>query len=346
VVDGQVGRPLTQTSGEVQVRVSVITEPEIRELVGPADAVAAVRQALVQLARGEAIMPEPSEMDLADVRGDMHVKGAYLSGAPYFSYKAASGFYDNPARGLPVNAGLVLVFDAQTGFPSAILFDNGYLTDLRTGAAGAVAADLLARPRVGRVAILGAGVQARRQLEMLLQVRQPADVSVWARRPEQAAGYASEMTGALGVPVTVAESARAAVDGADIVVTTTPSREPLVSAAWFGPGQHITAVGADLPDKQELDPALFAAADKVVVDSLAQALRSGDTHHAVQAGLLDAAAIHAELGQVAAGSRPGREHDAELTIADLTGLGVQDAAMANLVAAKLAQAGAGQVIEI
>jgi ectoine utilization protein EutC len=328
------------------VQVRVVTEQALRELISPADAVTAVRQAPVQLARGEAVTPEPSELDLAQARGDMHVKGAYLSGAPYFSYKAASGFYDNPSRGLPVNAGLVMVFDAETGFPSAILFDNGYLTDVRTGAAGAVAADLLAVPDVAKVAILGAGIQARRQLEMLLQLRSPAEVSVWARRPEQAAGYAREMAEALGVPVTPVPSAQAAVDGADIVVTTTPSREPVVSAEWFGPGQHITAVGADLPAKQELDPRLFPRADKVVVDSVSQAVRSGDTHHAIESGLLSQADIYAELGEIAAGRRPGRERAEELTIADLTGLGVEDAAMANLAATRVAAAGVGQVIEI
>jgi ectoine utilization protein EutC len=328
------------------VQVRVVTEQALRELISPADAVTAVRQALVQQARGEAVTPEPSELDLARARGDMHVKGAYLEGAPYFSYKAASGFYDNPRRGLPVNAGLVMVFDAETGFPSAILFDNGYLTDVRTGAAGAVAADLLAVPDVARAAILGAGIQARRQLEMLLQVRSPGEVSVWARRPEQAAEYAREMAAGLGVPVTPAPSAQAAVDGADIVVTTTPSREPVVSADWFGPGQHITAVGADLPAKQELDPRLFARADKVVVDSVSQAVRSGDTHHAIESGLLSQADIYAELGEIAAGRRPGRERAEELTIADLTGLGVEDAAMANLAVAAIAAAGVGQVIEI
>ncbi len=323
-----------------------MTEQAIRELVRPADAVAAVREALVALAHGRAVMPAPSELDLAEARGDMHVKGAYLSGSPFFSYKAASGFYGNPSRGLPVNAGLVVVFDAQTGFPRAILFDNGYLTDLRTGAAGAVAADLLARPEVGKVAVLGAGVQARRQLELLLQVRSPARVGVWARRPEQARAYAGEMTAALGVAVTAEPSAQAAVDGAGIVVTTTPAREPLVRAEWIGPGQHITAVGADLPDKQELDPALLRRADKVVADSIAQAVTSGDIHHAIAAGQLREADIHAELGQIAAGLRPGREHPDEITVADLTGLGVEDAAMANLVAERVVAERLGHVIEI
>jgi ectoine utilization protein EutC len=328
------------------VQVRLVTEQQVRGLVSPADAVTAVRAALVQLARGAVVMPEPSELDLAEARGDMHVKGAYLKGAPYFSYKAASGFYDNPQRGLPVNAGLVLVFDAATGFPSAILFDNGYLTDVRTGAAGAVAADLLARPVVTKVAVLGAGIQARRQLELLLQVRSPAQVSVWARRPDQAAEYAREMTGSLGVPVTPSGSAQDAVDGADIVVTTTPAREPVVSAEWLRPGQHVTAVGADLPDKQELDPAAFARADKVVTDSVSQAVRSGDLHHAIADGQFSRSDIYAELGEIAAGAKPGRERDDELTIADLTGLGVEDAAMANLVAERLATGGAGQTIEI
>lgn len=328
------------------MRVGILTEQAIRELVRPADAVAAVREALVALARGQAIMPAPSEMDLAQGRGDMHVKGAYLAGSPFFSYKAASGFYDNPSRGLPVNAGLVVVFDAQTGFPRTILFDNGYLTDLRTGAAGAVAADLLARPEVSKVAVLGAGVQARRQLEMLFQVRSPARVGVWARRPEQARAYAEEMSAALGVAVRAEQSAQAAVDGADVVVTTTPAREPLVRAEWVKPGQHITAVGADLPDKQELDPALLQRADKVVADSTAQAVSSGDIHHAIAAGQLRAADIHAELGQIAAGLRPGREHPDEITVADLTGLGVEDAALANLVAEQVIAGRLGHAIEI
>ncbi|HEU5417283.1 MAG TPA: hypothetical protein VFV41_06295 [Streptosporangiaceae bacterium] len=328
------------------MQVRVVTEQVVRALISPAEAVAAVRESLIQLAQGAVIMPEQSALDLADARGDMHIKGGYLRGAPYFSYKAAAGFYDNPKRGLPVNSGLVLVFDAETGFPAAILLDNGYLTDVRTGAAGAVAADLLARPEAGTAAILGAGVQARRQLELLREVRPIAQASVWARRSEQAAEFAREMTAALGLPVTPAGSVHEAVDGASIVVTTTPAREPLISADWLGPGQHVTAVGADLPGKQELDPAVFARADKVVVDSVAQAVHGGDIHQAIAAGQFSRSAIHAELGEIAAGMRPGRERADELTIADLTGLGVEDAAMANLVAQRLAAGGGGQVIEI
>lgn len=328
------------------MRLTLLTESTIRGIVTPAEAIDAVREAFVRLAEGRVTMPAPSEMDLADVRGDIHVKGAYVHGTSYFSYKAASGFYDNPRLGLPTNAGLVLVFDARTGFPAAILFDNGYLTDLRTGAAGAVAASLLAREQVRKVAVLGGGVQARRQLELLQAVRSPELVEVWARRPEQAEEYADEMAEWLGLEVRVATDRRSAVDGAMIVVTTTPSRDPLVEAAWLVPGQHLTAVGADLPDKQEIAADVFARVDKIVVDSRAQALRSGDTHHAVDAGVIGADAIHAELGEIAAGFRPGRETEDEITVADLTGLGVQDAAMAGLVTERALAAGLGDTIDI
>jgi ornithine cyclodeaminase len=328
------------------MRLTLLSEADIRGLVEPADAVDAVRAAFVSLAEGRVTMPAPSEMYFEEARGDIHVKGAFLHGAPYFSYKAASGFYDNPRLGLPTNAGLVLVFDARTGFPAAVLLDNGYLTDLRTGAAGAVAADLLARRDVDTVAILGAGVQARRQLELLTAVRSPTLVQVWARRPEQAQEYAAEMGGRLGVEVRVAPDARSAIEGATVVVTTTPAREPLVEAAWLSPGQHLTAVGADVPEKQELAPDVFGRIDKVVVDSRAQALRSGDTQGAVAAGVIAADDIHAELGEIAAGMRPGRESDDEITLADLTGLGAQDAAMANLVTERAVAAGLGRTIEI
>lgn len=330
------------------MKLTLLTEDVIKEVITPFEAIGAVRDALAQAARGKVTMPAPSEMELAGGRGDIHVKGAFLHGSPYFSYKAASGFYDNPRLGLPVNAGLVVVFDAGTGFPVAVLLDNGYLTDLRTGAAGAVAAECLALPQIDKVAVLGAGTQARRQLEMLTAVRPPRRVAVWARRPEQAAEYVAEMTERLQVEVTVAAERRDAVDGAAIVITTTPAHEPLIDASWLAPGQHVTAVGADLPEKQEIPAAAFGRVDKIVVDSRAQALVSGDTHHACASGVISAEDIHAELGEIVAGLRPGRETGAEITLADLTGLGAQDAAMANLVTERVLSAGHGRghVIDI
>jgi len=328
------------------MQVRVLLEAEIRGLIGPAAALPAVRDAFAALARGEATLPGVIGFDVPAHRGEVHVKGAYLHGAPYYSIKEAAGFYANSERGLPVGSGLVLVFDATTGFLTAILFDNGYLTELRTGAAGALAADLLARRRVDRVAVIGAGSQARFQLEALSLVRRPASVTVFGRSPARADAYAREMQGRIGLPVRVAASAREAVEGADVVITATPSRAPIVRAEWLGRGAHVTAVGADGPEKQELEPEVLARADKVVADRLDQCLRLGELHHAVEAGLLAAGDVWAELGELAAGLKPGRESEDEITVADLTGVGIQDAAVASVVVGEAVRRNVGRTIEI
>jgi len=320
--------------------VRVLDEATIRGLIGPREALPACREAFRASARGDAVQPAPMGFDLTDRRGEAHVKGAYLGGSPFFSIKVATGFYGNPARGLPVGSGVVWVFDAETGFPAAILQDNGYLTELRTGAAGAVAADALARREVRRVAVVGAGVQARYQLEALLLVRSPTDVVVASRNASAAAAYAAEMTVRHGVPVRAAASVREAVEGADLVITATPARAPIVMDDWIAPGTHVTAMGSDLPEKHELEPALLARA-VVVADSRAQALTQGETHHAVAAGLLDPARVR-ELGDVLLGRAPGRTRGDEITVADLTGVGVLDAAVANVVMARAPRADAGR----
>ena len=301
-----------------------------------------MREAFVALARGDVTLPGVIGLELPEAGGEVHVKGAYLHGAPTYSFKVASGFYRNPERGLPVGAGLVLAFSAETGQLAAVLFDNGYLTELRTGAAGALAADLLARRRV---AMVGLGGQARYQLEALAGVRTPEVVAAWGRDPAKAEAYATEMRERLGLAVEAAPSLREAVEGADVVVTTTPAREPLVRAEWLAPGAHVTAVGSDMPEKQELDAAVLARADKVVADRLEACLQNGEIHRAVAAGAITAGDVHAELGEIAAGNRPGRESDDEITVADLTGVGVQDAALAAFVVTQAEARGAGRPLE-
>ncbi len=320
----------------------VLDEAAVRACIGPREALAACREAFRALARGEVVQPPPMGFDLADRRGEAHVKGAYLEGAPFFSIKVATGFYGNPARGLPVGSGVVWVFDAETGFPAAILQDNGYLTELRTGAAGAVAADALARRDVRRVAVVGAGVQARYQLEALLLVRTPAEVAVASRDAGRAAAYAAEMTAKHGVPVRVAASVREAVRDADLVLTCTPARAPVVMDAWIGPGTHVTAMGSDLPEKRELEPALLARA-VVVADSRAQAVTQGEVHHAVAAGLVAPESVR-ELGDVLEARAPGRTREDDVTVADLTGVGALDAAVANVVMQRTLASDAGRLL--
>ncbi|MGZ8571465.1 MAG: ornithine cyclodeaminase family protein, partial [Actinomycetota bacterium] len=255
----------------------------------------------------------------------------YLHGGEVYAVKVASGFY-RPEP--PAIDGLVVVFDAATGAPLAVLLDGGYLTDLRTGAAGGVAARHLAREDAAVVAVLGTGIQARRQVEALRVVRPSvAEVRVWGRDAAKAAAAADAVR---GVPVATVEEA---VRGADVVVTCTASREPLVRAAWLAPGAHVTAVGSDGPGKQELDPEVLRRANVLVMDAKEQCLRLGELQHA------PAEADRAvELGAVCAAAVPGRTAPEQLTVCDLTGVGVQDVAAA---AATLARAGdRGTVIEV
>ncbi len=310
--------------------MKVIGEREIRGAVGEAQALEVVERAFAALARGQVIQPPPLGMELAEARGEVHVKGAYLKGEPVFAIKVASGFYENPGKGLPTGSGLVLVFDAETGFPLALLRDNGYLTELRTAGAGALAVRLLAPEGPLKVAVVGAGSQARFQLRAMARVRELRELRVWSPVPEEFAAYREEMEPGLGVPVLRADSVEEAVAGAELVVTVTPSREALVHAQWLRPDATVVAVGADGPEKQELAVEVLGRAQKVVVDSRDQCLRLGETHHAVQAGVLSPERIHGELGEVLLERIPGRE-GGEMIVCDLTGVGAQDAAMAGAV---------------
>jgi ornithine cyclodeaminase len=310
--------------------MKVISEIHLRRLVGEDEALEAVETAFRALAEGRVVQPPPLGMDLEGVRGEVHVKGACLQGEPVFAVKVASGFYGNPERGLPTGSGLVLVFDASTGFPLALLQDNGFLTELRTGGAGALAARLLAPDRPLTTGVIGAGSQARYQLRAIARVRKLRELRVWSPVPEEVAAYVEEVTPALRAPVRGVGTPSGAVQGADLVVTVTPSREPLVELGWLANGVTVLAVGSDGPEKQELATEILGAAGKVVVDSRAQCLELGETHHAVSAGVLAPEGIHAELGEVLLGKRPGREGDEQI-VCDLTGVGAQDAAIAGVV---------------
>jgi ornithine cyclodeaminase/alanine dehydrogenase-like protein (mu-crystallin family) len=309
--------------------VRVIEEEAIRSAVGPAEALDAAERAFRALGEGTAVQPAPLGLDVPPVAGEVHVKGAYLTGSPIFALKIATGFYQNAARDLPSGAGLFLIFDATTGFPLALLRENGYLTDLRTGAAGALAVRYLAPERIRTVAVLGSGVQARLQLRCLTLVRQFDTVRAWSPTREHLEGYCQEMERELRQPVRAAGSAELAVRGADLVITATPSRRPLVQAHWLEPHATVIAVGADGPAKQELSAECLARAAKVVADRAGQCVALGEIHHAVEAALLDPSRIYAELGEIVIGCKPGREAN-ELIVCDLTGVGAQDAAIAEV----------------
>jgi ornithine cyclodeaminase/alanine dehydrogenase-like protein (mu-crystallin family) len=316
---------------------AIVQEDEVRALVGPAEALAAMRKAFAALDRGDVILPAILDLEFEEAGGEAHVKGGWIRGDDTFAVKVATGFSGNADRGLPTTSGLFLVLSATTGFVETVLLDNGYLTELRTGAAGALAADLLSRPDIDTALIFGAGGQARYQLEGLLGVRSPRRILVVARRQAQAEAYAREMRKRHEVDVEAAEDLERAVRAAELIVTTTPSREALFPADWLEPGTHVTAMGSDFPEKQELDPVSLTRADLVVVDDPVSAARHGELHHALGAGAVSLEDV-VPLGAIVNGRHPGRQRDDEITICDLVGIGVQDAAIAAAVRA-LASAG-------
>jgi len=325
-------------SGGKILQMRIIEERELRERIGEDQALAAVERAFHALGEGRVVQPAPMGFDFEEAKGEVHVKGAYLKGSPIFAVKVASGFYRNPDRGLPMSSGLVLVFDATTGFPLLLLHDNAYLTELRTAAAGALATRLLAPEHVEKMAMLGTGSQARYQLRAIARVKQPARVSAWSPSSERRARYAEEMTGALGIPVSAVSSAKEALENADLIVTVTPARKPIVEASFVKPGATIVAVGSDGPDKQELDVDVLERADKIVADKLSQCSKLGEIHHALEAGCISEKDVYAELGDIVTGRLPGREGD-ELIVCDLTGVGAQDAALAEVVWMELGSVG-------
>jgi ornithine cyclodeaminase/alanine dehydrogenase-like protein (mu-crystallin family) len=305
------------------VRMQIIHERVLREHLSEDEAFSAVRTAFLALGRGEVTQPSPLHLDFPRREGEVHVKSAYLDGSPIFVVKVASGFYRNSELGLPTGSGVILVFDATTGFPVGLLDDRGYLTDLRTGAAGALAIDQLAPETIERVAMIGTGSQGRFQLRALSRIRNWSEVRAWSPDRDELATYCSEMRHELGRPVLPVDSAEAAVRGAD-----------LVRAEWLVDHATVVAVGSDSPTKQELDVGVLARADKLVADDWSQCMRLGEIHHAIVANIIGLNDIHAELGKIITGERSGREGH-ELIVCDLTGVGAQDAAIAELAWSKL-----------
>jgi ornithine cyclodeaminase len=323
-------------------RMTILTEADLRSVVKlDLDAVACVENAFKALATLPVAMPPILRLDIPEHHGEVDVKTAYVPGIDGFAIKISPGFFDNPKIGLPSTSGMMVLFSSRTGQVEALLLDNGYLTDVRTAAAGAVAARHLSREDSSIAAIFGAGVQARLQLEALMLVRPIKEARIWARDAEKAKAAAADLRERLGILVRYEPDPDHAVAGADIIVTTTPASEPVLKAAWLWPGQHITAMGSDAEHKNEIEPEIVARAGLYVADSLKQTRRLGELHHAIEAGLVQADAELAELGQIVAGQRKGRGSPGDLTIADLTGTGVQDTAIATLARDRALAAGAG-----
>ncbi len=301
---------------------------EIKKAVAPLALIKSQEDGFVAYCEGKVVIPPVGYLHFEEPAGDCHIKYGYIKNDNYFVVKIATGFYQNPDLGLPVGNGMMALFSQRTGNLAALLLDQGYLTDMRTAAAGAVTAKYLAPRRINRIGIIGTGVQARLQLQLLSYVTDCREVCVWGRDQEKRERYKSEMSGSVFSVETVSRI-QELTDRCNLIVTTTAAREPLLHAWQVSSGTHITAVGADAPGKQELDPQIFKIADVRVVDSISQCVDHGDTSYAVKAGLIDSEQI-VELGAVIKNPELGRTNEDQITIADLTGVAVQDIQIAKL----------------
>lgn len=306
----------------------ILNELEIRALVNAGTAREAIAAAFRALHRGEATLPDVISMPFRNPTGVAHIKAGHLHHDAVWTVKVSGDF--DPGDGGPLwHSGVMLVLSAVDGRVVAVLADNGYLTELRTGAAGAVAAELLARTDSTSAAIIGAGSQSRFQLEALLEVRPIDTVRVASRSRDRAQLFVDECIGR-GLSARLCSSVEEAVRGADVIITATPSTVPLVDAKWLHPGCHVTAVGSDEPTKHELDSAVLAGADVIAVDDRRQAANLGELHHAICEGVRAPEDV-VTLGELLEGVKQGRTDAEEVTVADLTGVGIQDAAIAALV---------------
>jgi ornithine cyclodeaminase len=309
--------------------MKIYTLNDLRPLLDKAAILTAVREALIAHARGEVQSPMPGHLLFTEAKGDCHIKYGQIIGSPTFAIKVATGFYDNGAQGLPVNNGLVMVFNAHTGAPLSLFQDEGWLTAWRTAAATALAAHTLAPRADAKIGIIGTGLQGQLAAEWIAHLMPQAQFSIYGRELHRTAKIAAN----LGIAVAV--SVEELLEYCDIIITATPSAKPLFDAAHARPNMHFVGVGADGPEKQELPEALFARATSIYTDDHAQCLQLSDFGRAVRAGVIaESAAL--SFGDLLAHPKINRTADV-ITIIDLTGLAAQDIAIANLFTQKLAR---------
>jgi alanine dehydrogenase len=324
--------------------IIILSREEVRSCLPISEAIKAVTDAYKAFAEGLVEMPPVVHLDVAKYRGEVDIKSGAAENFGLIGTKIASGYYDNPKLGLPPGVAVIILMDLKTSMPLAIM-DGSYITAVRTGAAGAVAASVLARKEVRMVGVIGSGTQGRMQVLALKELFPLEQVKVYNINESNSKKYAVEMSERLGIDVQAVKTVKNAVSDVDIIVTATPSKKAMVMDEWIQSGVHINAIGADGPGKQELDPRIMQRA-KIVVDSLKQCRVIGEIQHALAQGLIQESDIHAEIGEILIGKKLGRETDEEITLFDSTGLAIQDIAAAYVVYQLAKQKKMGQRVKL
>ena len=307
---------------------TILKIDEIKSLLKEVDIIHAMEIGFKAYSNGQSVVPPVGELLFNNPPGDVHIKYGYILDDDYYVIKIASGFYENPKLGIASGQGLMLLFKQQTGQLVALLLDDGYLTDIRTAAAGALAAQYFAPKNVRAIGIIGTGVQAKLQLEHLQTQTDCKRVWLWGRNLQKAEQLKDELKSYFDIQI--AADPKEVAQHCQLIVTTTPSETPLLQRDDLQPGTHITAVGSDTGTKQELAGEILAHADLVVADSLSQSASRGEVFQAVRLGLLSPKNV-TELGKAIQDSQLQRSSDDQLTVVDLTGVAVQDIMIAKSV---------------
>jgi len=307
--------------------MEIITLDQIKQILPSIDIIPQIEKGFQAYSEGRVIVPPIGEMILD--KGEVHIKYGFVKKDEYYVIKVASGFYDNPGIGLPSSNGLMLLYRQATGELVSILLDEGYLTNIRTAVAGAIVAKYMAPSKVNKIGIVGAGTQGRLQLSYLKNVVDCREVFVWGMNQEEVDSYKSDMEKE-GYHIETTLETSEILKQCNLVVTTTPAKSPILRVQDVRKGTHITAVGSDTPEKQEVDSRILRDADIVVADSIEQCLARGEIYKAIEACDLKKEKL-IELGNVISGAAEGRTSDQQTTIADLTGVAVQDIRIATAV---------------
>lgn len=323
----------------------LLSKQDVDMLINMKDAITSVEQAYTDYCSNMVIQPPIVSIEDEENNGELDIKTCYSKSNQFISIKSASGYWDNPkVYNLPTMLATIMLIDGKTGYPLCIM-DGSLITGYRTGAAGGLSAHLLARKNSKKVAIIGAGNQARMQLKAICEVLNIESVKVWDTNTELLAAYKEEISKSLNLLVETCETAKDAVIDADIIVTTTPSKNMIVKDEWIKEGTHIIAIGADMAGKQELDTKIFRRA-KIYVDSISQCVERGETRNAIMSGDIKTTDIYAELGEILLKGKQARDNDTQVTIFDATGMGIQDNTLAELIYNKALSMGIGSKIKL
>ncbi len=302
---------------------------QIQDYLSEIDPIPIVERGFVALSSKKAVIPPVGELLFEKPKGETHIKYGYIKQQQYYIVKIASGFYENSKIGLKSSQGVMLVFSQKTGELLAVLLDEGYLTDIRTAIASMIALKHLAPKNIAHIGIIGTGIQAQLQLKYLQQVSDCKSIIVWGRNKEKAKVFKARLDNS-NFSISISNSIDELAERANVIITTTPATEPLLKVHHIKKGTHITAIGSDTSEKIELSPEILKKANLIVSDSIEQSKTRGEIFRARQQNCLDKSKL-IELGSLIQNPTLGRKNDQQITIADLTGVAVQDIMIATAV---------------